>query len=343
MLTDLDLSPPPGYDLSLPPHHLSSPVTGSLTITGLDVHGPSGWRPAGAGLLSAAGRWRPGHSDDPPDRLAATATGLSWQFSSRPNQDALLLSVNRPYPLPAVVSAAMLSPGQHLVSAPGLGGSPVDLRVAAAARVVPSAAQSGVIVDRQYAELAADENFPQAQQQVWLAAGALPVIGPRLAAAGLRVQSVRNAADVATSLARQALASVLFLADAAAAGLLAASAAVLGLYLSARRRRYEYAALSASGIPRAVLRRAVLIELALVLGFGAVIGVAAGLAAAFLALRSVPEFVTTPAALPLSYVPSAGPVLTLLAATAGLLVIAVTASVALIRGVSLDQLRETPT
>jgi hypothetical protein len=45
----------------------------------------------------------------------------------------------------------------------------------------------------------------------------------------------------------------------------------------------------------------------------------------------------------LSYVPSAGALAVLLGAAAGLLIIAaVTASIMLIRGVSLDQLRETP-
>ena len=53
VLQDLDLSPPP--------QALQSPVTGSVTITGVQVHGNSGWVPASAGLLSAAGRWRPGH------------------------------------------------------------------------------------------------------------------------------------------------------------------------------------------------------------------------------------------------------------------------------------------
>ncbi len=211
------------------------------------------------------------------------------------------------------------------------------------AAVVPGAADTGVIVDRRYAELAARLSFPLAAQEVWLAAGAQAVIEPRLRAAGLKVISVQSSAAIAARFARQgpALASVLFLADAAAAALLAAGAAILGLYLSARRRRYEYAALSACGVPRRTLRRSVLAELALVLGFGSVVGIAAGLAAAGLALRSVPEFTTTPAAPPLSYVPSAGPVALLLGGAVGLLVIAaVAASVALIRGVSLEQLRE---
>ena len=335
VLQDLDLSPPP--------QQLKSAVTGSVTITGLAVHGPTGWAPADAGGLSDPARWRPGHSDSPPDRLQAVAAGLNWQFQGRVRQDAILVSVNRPYPLPAVVSGAMLSPGQGLASGVGLDGSPLELRVISAAAVVPGASQSGVIVDRRYAELAAGENFPQASQEVWLAAGAQGIIEPRLGAAGLQVLSARSAAAITAIFARQgpALASVLFLADAAAAALLAAGAAMLGLYLSARRRRYEYAALSASGVPRRTLRRAVLTELALVLGFGSIVGVATGLTAAALALRSVPEFITKPAAPPLSYTPSAVPLALLLGAAVGLLIIAaMTASVTLIRGVSLDQLRE---
>jgi hypothetical protein len=83
--------------------------------------------------------------------------------------------------------------------------------------------------------------------------------------------------------------------------------------------------------------------MALVLGFGVIIGVGSGLLAAELALRTVPEFLTTPAA-PLSYVPAAAPVIVLLGVAVALLAVAaVTASVLLIRGVSLDQLRETPT
>jgi putative ABC transport system permease protein len=337
VLQDLDLTPPTGF--------LQSPVTGSVTIKAVQVRGAAGWVPGAPGLLSAAARWRPGHLDNPPDRLTGSAAGLGWTFAGHRHQDTLLLSANRPSPLPAVVSSAMLSHGEQLVSGVGLDGSPLELRVISAASVVPGSPQAGEIVDRRYAELAAAENFPDASQQVWLAAGARASIEPRLKAAGLRVLSVSTTASVAAGFARQgpALASVLFLADAAAAALLAAGAAVLGLYVSARRRRYEYAALSASGVATGTLRRAVLTEMALVLGFGVIIGIGSGLLAAVLALRTVPEFLVTPAA-PLSYVPAAAPLVVLLGGAVVLLgFAAVTASVLLIRGVSLDQLRETPT
>ena len=337
VLQDLDLTPPRNF--------LQSPVTGSVTISAVQVRRAAEWVPAAAGLLSAASRWRPGRIDNPPDRITGSAAGLDWTFAGHPRQDSLLVSANRPYPLPAVVSSAMLSHGEQLASGVGLDGSPLELRVISAASVVPGTPQAGEVVDRRYAELAAGENFPDASQQVWLAAGAQASVEPRLKAAGLRVLSVSTTASVATGFARQgpALASVLFLADAAAAALLAAGAAVLGLYLSARRRRYEYAALSASGVATGTLRRAVLSEMALVLGFGVVIGIGSGLLAAVLALRTVPEFLTTPVA-PLSYVPAAGPLVLLLGAAIALLAAAaVTASVLLIRGISLDQLRETPT
>ncbi len=337
VLQDLDISPPTTA--------LGSPVQGSVTITSLQVQHGSGWVPASPHALTQADAWRPGHADQPPDQLQASAAGLSWQFESHPRQDAVLDSANRPRLLPAVVPAAMLGPGRTQLTGVGLDGSPVGLQVISAATAVPGAPTSGVIVDRAYAELAAGENLTGATQQVWVADGAQHTIESRLQADGVDIASVRNAADVAAGFARQgpALASVLFLADATAATLLAAGAAVLDLYLSARRRRYEYAALSASGVPHRTLRRAVLTELALVLGFGGVIGAVTGAIAAILTLHSVPEFLTAPPAAVLSYVPPALPLVVLLAVATGLLAAtAATASVTLIRGVSLDQLREAP-
>jgi putative ABC transport system permease protein len=219
------------------------------------------------------------------------------------------------------------------------------VRIVESVAAIPGAPTNGFIVDREYGELAAGQDMPQVTQQVWVAAGAQSQIETALNAAGVRVTSAISAADADAKLSREgpALASSLFLADAAAAALVAVGAAILGLYLSARRRRYEYAALEASGVPRRRLRRAVGIELAVVLGFGTVVGIATGLGAAALSLRAVPEFATYPAAPPLSYMPSAGPVAALLGIAVGLLVIvSVVLSITIIRGVRLEQLREAP-
>jgi putative ABC transport system permease protein len=342
VLQDLDLGP----SSTSPSNPI--PVVGSMTITAIQEYRGGHWVSAGPpAALTSARYWRAGHQDAPPDQIQPVSGGLLWGFSTRPSQDAILTSVNRPYPLPAIVSSALVSGGQTQATGVGLDSKAIGLTIVAAAVAVPGAPANGEIVDRRYAELAAGLAIPQTvDQQVWLAAGAQPAIEQRLRAAGVGILSTSSTATLAASYARQgpALSSVLFLADAAAATLLAAGAAVLDLYLSARRRRYEYAALSASGVPVRTLRRAVRAELALLLGFGTVVGVVVGAVAALVTLRSVPEFISAPPAAVLSYgLPPVPLVAMVVAVVFVLTVAAVVASSTLIRGVSLDQLRETPT
>ena len=341
VLQDLSLSPT-GRQLA---RHLRGPIQGDLVLISLQEHSGGRWRAVSPGVLKSATAWRPANHDTPPDVITAGSGGLSWKFVSPSAVAPTLQSANRPFPLPAVAASALVGRGNGTFAGIGLDGNTLPLGPVFPAAAIPGAPSYGLIVDRGYAELAAGQNLAQVMQQVWLAPGAQRIIEPRLIKAGIQVTSVTTTASTAALLGRQGpgLASILFLADAAAAALLAAGAAILGLYLSARRRRYEYAALAASGVKRRTLRVAVLIELAAVLGFGTIVGIATGLAAAALALRSVPEFITLPAAPPLYYVPSPIPVAVLLGvAVALLLITAVTASMTLIRGVRLDQLREAP-
>jgi len=329
-------------------------VTGTLVFNNLQVRARGRWTtlpgvfastPAGSSGHSGPARWRAGTRDNPPDDLMAGPTGLQWHFTTPGRQNAEIVPVDRPVPLPAIASAALLGGRTGNFAIPGLDGNQLDVRVIAAAAAVPGAPAYGFIVDRRYAELAAGGNLSQVTQQVWLASGARRVIEARLAASGVRVLSAQSAGAEAALLGRQGpgLASVLFLSDAATAALLAAGAAILGIYLSARRRRYEYAALAAAGVRGRTLRGALAAEQLMVLGFGTIVGIVTGLAAAAVVLRSVPEFVSQPAAPPLSYVPATGQLAALLGAAVGvLLVAAVAAGGTLIRGVDLDQLREAP-
>lgn len=322
-------------------------LTGNLTFAGMSYLAGSGWSPVRAGLFASTAAWKAGDSFSPPDVLQAGPAGLGWSFVNASALKAApgIISVNRPYPLPALAPQAMIGGRGTLFQGVGLDGTPLPVRIVAAVNAIPGAPANGFIVDRQYAESAAGQNMPQAQQQVWVVAGAQTRIEAGLTAAGVHVTSVTDAAPAAALLGREgpALASVLFLADAAAAALLAVGAAILGLYLSARRRRYEYAALAATGVSHRTLRRAVLIELTVVLGFGTIVGIGTGLAAAAAALRAVPEFISTPAAPPLSYVPSAGPLVALLGLAVGVLVLtAAILSVTIVGGVRLEQLREAP-
>ena len=130
----------------------------------------------------------------------------------------------------------------------------------------------GVFVDRTFAERAAGGNLAAATRQVWTTAAAAGRISAGLTAAGVRIVDVSRASTQARALDRQApgLASALYLADAVAAAVLAAATAIAGLAVSARRRRYEYAALAATGERRWALVLGLFVEQLLVLVFSAV-------------------------------------------------------------------------
>jgi putative ABC transport system permease protein len=325
-------------------------LSGSLTITALQVQKNGHWVSAApASALGTAADWRNGTSAQAGSGDAGVSAGpggLTWAVNGVPTaNDPTLAAANIPAPMPAIVAASVNPQRQPLLTGNGLDGSPLRMRVLADLPSIPGAPINGVVIDQRYGQLEAQQNLFLAGQQVWLARGADAVIRPKLIAAGVKITGQTSTAAVTAQLERQgpALASALFLGDAAAAALLAAGAAILGLYASARRRRYEYAAMEASGVRRRSLRTALLLELAVVLGFGTLVGAATGLIGAHFVLRSVPEFTTLPTEPPLSYVPAAAPVAILLCAAACLLVLAaLMSSYTLIRGVRADLLRETP-
>jgi putative ABC transport system permease protein len=131
--------------------------------------------------------------------------------------------------------------------------------------------------------------------EVWLSAAAPPDVEARLARAGLTVVDRLTLEERRGALDREgpALALVLLLAAAGAAGLLAvAGVATLG-YAQSRRRAYELASLRSTGISPRVLRASALCEHAVLLGVGALVGAATALLTAPLALEVLP---LTPAA-----------------------------------------------
>jgi len=337
LLADLTISAPPPSGAVIS----ARPVTGAVTIASIDVrtgHGP--WVAAAAGL-GAPGRWRSGNNAG--SSLHPGPAGLVWSFSSQPGVNPSAVPVDRPYPLPGLAARGVWPLGARVAQVAGLDGSPLPVRAVAIAAAIPGAPANGVVVDRTYAERAAGGTPAYASEQVWLAPGALARVRPALRAAGVRITGEISAASARAQLIRQgpALATVLFLADAAAAAALAAGAAITGLYASGRRRSHEYAALLASRVPRRSIRASLLAEQAIVLGFGVVIGLAAGLAATLLAVRSVPEFISQPQAPPLDYLPPiAGLALLVGAALVVLVLAAVTASMLLVRSVQPDLLRE---
>jgi hypothetical protein len=335
--------------MSIDPPAVTPGVTqGSVTLSGLAVRTTGSW--AGLPALASTAGWAAGAKD--PAGCSSTGgqvqtgpSGLRWSFRSGSACNPALRRVDTPATLPALVSSQLTSRLQTFPTA-GLDGREILVRPVALAAGVPGAPAVGVVVDRTYAQrkaFYADDSL--VIEQVWVAPGSVASVRARLAAAGVKIDGMATAAGAEAVLMRQgpALASVLFLAAAAAAALLAAGAAVLGLYQAGRRRSYEYAALIAGRVPRRSLRASVFIEQSVVLGFGVVTGVAAGIGSAVLVLRSLPVFLSPPAAPSLLFVPSAAQVAVPIAVTVVLLAVAVAvATVMLIRSARPELLREAP-
>jgi putative ABC transport system permease protein len=335
--------------ISIDPAAVTPGVTqGSVTLSGLATHTTGGW--AGLPALATAVGWVTG-AEDPVGcsttggQVQAVPSGLRWSFRSGSACNPGLHRADTPATLPALVSRQLTSRLQTFPTV-GLDGRQLLVKPVALAAAVPGAPAVGVVVDRTFAQrkaFYADDSL--VTEQVWVAPGSLASVRARLAAAGVKIDGVATAAGAEAVLMRQgpALASVLFLVAAAAAALLAAGAAVLGLYQAGRRRSYEYAALIAGRVPRRSLRASVFIEQSVVLGFGVLTGVAAGIGSAVLVLRNLPVFLAPPAAPSLLFVPSATQVVVPLVVTVVLLAVAVAvATVALIRSARPELLREAP-
>jgi len=322
---------------------------GSVTLTGLSVQAGGTWVPVPAALGSADG-WaaaaeNPAGCESTTGQVQAGPSGLSWSFSAGSGCSPALDRQDIPNPLPALVSS-QLTGNLQAISTVGLDGLQLTVRPIALAAAVPGTPATGIVVDRTYAQRVALFTYAgNVTEQVWVAPGALTAVRAKLAAAGVTINGVATTADVEAALRRQgpALASVLFLAAAVAAAVLAAGAAVLGLYQAGRRRRYEYAAMIVGRVPPRALRSSVFIEQATVLGFGVVTGVAAGIGSAALVLRNLPEFTAPPTSPPLLFAPPATQVLVPLVVIVALMGAAATvAAVALIRSARPELLREAP-
>ncbi len=328
-----------------------APFAGTFAINGISVHDDSGWHPVDAGL-GTAGHWQAKQSTGSEHKFALSPGRLSDTFNQRDYYsgspaDETLEPVDTPGVLPAIMTQSVLgSGGAKAVDTYGLDDNiSLTVRPVAVATALPGAGENGLIVDRDYAELASAGAAVDVRDEVWLAPTAPSDFTAKLRAAGVAVLSATTATDTADTYSRQgpALALALFLADAAAAAILAAGGAVLGMHLAGRRRGYEMAALVATGARKRSLGGGLLIEQVMTLGFGALFGIGAGLLAAVLAVPSIPEFVNLPfnGGAPLRYQPSASELSTFLGIAVVLLAVAALASAgALIRSIRPEQLRE---
>jgi hypothetical protein len=331
LLRDVQLTPAAGT---------ATPMKGTVTIRKVESRSDSGWHEVDG--ATDAQRWV--DAEDQRVQITTDPDGMHWRFFSPVRNPPTLTLHDRPDPLPAVVANARAG-GNAVIHTTGLDSHELVVSAVQTPDIIPSAASTGVIVDITYASRAAYNNISPAAAQVWVR-GDVDRIKSGLHDAHVPILSTETSGSLDEELGRQGpgLASVLFVADAAAAAILAALAAVLSLSAAARRRRYEYAALAATGASSRTLFTALLIEQLVVVGFGVVVGIGAGLAATVLAGGSVPQFVVPQPEPLLGNMPS----IWLMVATLGVgyvLVLgsAVLAAAALLRSVTPEQLREAPT
>ncbi len=299
------------------------------------------WRPVPDAFTGGAAAWRAPTADAGYRADVTTAgSGLDFAFDL-PWQERPQIS---PYDLPATVPAAVSFPvsGPGATTVGGLDQQSLPITPVTIARALPRAAADGALVDRTLA-LRAAGNTTQAQNEVWLAAGADPAVLHRIAAAGVQLGGRQTVAGTAAALSRQGppLALALFRVGAVVAAILALLGTALVLALAGRRRAFELSALHVLGLRQRALWRSLAAEQAALLGFGALLGVATGLVGALVSLRSVPEFVVPPLAPPLRFTPPY-PLVTgiAVALTAVVLAGALVGSALLVRSVRPDRLRE---
>lgn len=326
-------------------------IRGRLLLRGIEMSG-RGAAAVDAGLR-VPGRWwvPPSRVIDPsrpaPITVYPNRTGLEVDIDAQGSDVPVFAPVDSPYPLPAVLGVdspieplAGEAPGT--VSGTGLDGESVLLQPVARI-VLPRAGRVGALVDLTYADRIAAPGERRTDDQVWLAPGVSPTLLDRLRADGVRVLSVETIAQRRARLDRAgpALALLLFLVAAVAALLLAFAAVVTTVYISGRRRAYELAAMRTFGAARTVLVRAGAAEQLALLATGVVLGVAAGMVAALLALPAVPVYGGQAVGPPLDFTPAWGTLGVLLAAaTVALVGVSYAAARQLVRVSLPDRLRE---
>ena len=266
------------------------PFTFRIGITGADVDGaplpldgwdPLTWRGSGGTLSSDAG----GYQFDVQIGAGTVFAGL----------------LPRPEPMPALLSGSVADAVSDRFTVT-LGGQQIELRQVAEAKQFPSTIpNSPFLVVPVRALLERELAVPEASitlGEVWSMGSASPL--PALRALGfISGIEIQQAAPIEATLAQlpQSLAvGMNFTAAAGGVGLVVIGVAA-GLYFAQRRRDYEFAALRAMGAERSQIRRTLMIEQGVLLGFTIVVGLGLG----YLLLRLVMPSIGT--SLGVSYPP----------------------------------------
>jgi hypothetical protein len=188
------------------------------------------------------------------------------------------------------------------VSQLNIDGSLLNVKPLVIVPTLPFIGSGGSLIDYVFAQRAVTASDTGVTYQVWLAPSASPKILQRLAADGVTIGPISLASTRLGVLDHGgiALAYAVALFVSPIAALLAIGTVAFVIVSDGRRRRREFASLSMAGVPMHTVRRALLLENAVVLGVALVVGAVIGFVTDTLAFSSLPEFVRGTGGLPIS-------------------------------------------
>ncbi|HEU0212979.1 MAG TPA: FtsX-like permease family protein [Jiangellaceae bacterium] len=249
------------------------------------------------GAFADAADWRPRLLGERREESAAitgaAGGGVEVSFLSGVTDTPAIIHSDVPAAVPAIITTATdperLEQATAL-SSPVPGGEQITLTEVGRSEVLPVVGRHGIMLDLDLAGLFTGAEAIGFRYHVWLDADAPSSIVRDLEQQGLDVLRVRTIAEREADLGEQgpALALLLLLFGAGIAIATAATAAIASSFVEARRRAYELAALRTVGVRTTSLRRAAIIENAVLLSVGTVLGIAAGVGTAWLARATIP-------------------------------------------------------
>jgi hypothetical protein len=274
-------------------------TTYALTVSAIQVLSRGAWRSM-APLVYHPDYWQPGASGA---EVSRAPVGIQFGFNDTAGQDIApsVVPAALPATLPGVATRSSQPSDSTTASVLDFDGTPLTIHTAFVVTSLPSLGANGYLIDLSTALRAENNPLPNGTKYVWLAQQTPLKVVRDLRRQGITIVSQSTPAAAIRSSDHQgvALAYQFFLFTAGAAAALAIAAALLTVFLDARRRGYELAMLRVAAVDIRTLRRALVLEQLSMLLPGLLLGVAAGLVASGLALASIPEFVSSSGGPPL--------------------------------------------
>jgi putative ABC transport system permease protein len=295
----------------------------SFDLDGVAVHSKGAWRRVTFGAGRAA-TWDVSPSSIEVNSTAKGTVDFDIPGTQLQSEGLLLSPIDLPAAIPALVTRGdedlnpPTPPGRD--SQLNIDGSLLTVKPLVIVPTLPLIGDGGSLIDYVFGQRAVTASDSGVTYQVWLAPSASPKVFQRLRADGVTIGTISLASGRLGVLDHGgiALAYAVALFVSPIAALLAIGTVAFVIVSDGRRRRREFASLSMAGVPMHTVRRALLLENAVVLGVALIVGAVIGFVTDTLAFSSLPEFVRGTGGLPIS---RAVPVVPFLGAVGALVIL----------------------